>query len=277
MTLYHGDCLEVMKTFPDNHFTAIVTDPPYGLKFMGKKWDHGVPCIEYWKEALRISQPGTWLLAFGGPKTYHRLTCSIEDAGWEIRDCIMWMYGSGFPKSKGCLKPAYEPILLARKAASLPKLNIEKCRIPTFAKSFSDKRFCKSNEVYGKFNPYDYDGSLGRWPTNIILDEEAAQMLDECGGLMPNKEHDDKGGTSRFFYCAKASPSERKEGFHPTVKPLKLMKYLITLVTPNDNNLMLDPFAGSGTTLVAAKELGIDCVGIEKEETYIEIIKRRTQ
>ena len=94
-----GDCLDVMKDIPDNSFHSVVCDPPYGLKFMGKNWDHGVPGIPFWKEILRVSKPGAFLLAFGGTRTHHRLMVAIEDAGWEIRDTLMWLYGSGFPKS----------------------------------------------------------------------------------------------------------------------------------------------------------------------------------
>ena len=98
--IYHGDCREVMQTLHPESVDSIVSDPPYGLSFMGKGWDHGVPGVEFWVEALRVAKPGAHLLAFGGTRTYHRLACAIEDAGWEIRDCVMWVYGSGFPKSK---------------------------------------------------------------------------------------------------------------------------------------------------------------------------------
>lgn len=98
-TIYNGDCLELMPQLTAGSVDSIVTDPPYGLKFMGKGWDHGVPGAPYWQEALRVAKPGAHLLAFGGTRTYHRLAVAIEDAGWEIRDCIMWVYGSGFPKS----------------------------------------------------------------------------------------------------------------------------------------------------------------------------------
>ena len=97
--IYHGDCREVMRTLDPESVDSIVSDPPYGLSFMGKGWDHGVPGVEFWTEALRVAKPGAHLLAFGGTRTYHRLACAIEDAGWEIRDCVMWVYGSGFPKS----------------------------------------------------------------------------------------------------------------------------------------------------------------------------------
>jgi site-specific DNA-methyltransferase (adenine-specific) len=97
--VHHGDCREVMATLDAESVDAVVCDPPYGLSFMGKGWDHGVPGEEFWTQALRVAKPGAHLLAFGGTRTYHRLACAIEDAGWEIRDCVMWVYGSGFPKS----------------------------------------------------------------------------------------------------------------------------------------------------------------------------------
>ena len=97
--LHHGDCLEVMPTLDADSVDAIISDPPYGLSFMGKAWDHGVPGEVFWREALRVAKPGAHLLAFGGTRTFHRLTVAIEDAGWEVRDCVMWVYGSGFPKS----------------------------------------------------------------------------------------------------------------------------------------------------------------------------------
>ena len=98
-TLYVGNSLDVMPTLPPSSVDSIVSDPPYGLSFMGKEWDHGVPGEAFWREALRVAKPGAHLLAFGGTRTFHRLAVAIEDAGWEIRDCVMWVYGSGFPKS----------------------------------------------------------------------------------------------------------------------------------------------------------------------------------
>src|SRR5271165_6905904 len=99
INLYQGNCLDVLKIFPDNSVEAIVTDPPYGLSFMGKKWDYDVPSVDIWKEVLRVLKPGGHLLSFGGTRTYHRMVVNIEDAGFEIRDQIQWLYGQGFPKS----------------------------------------------------------------------------------------------------------------------------------------------------------------------------------
>lgn len=99
VSLHYGDCLDVLKTLPDNSVDSIVTDPPYGLAFMGKRWDYDIPSVDIWRECLRVLKPGGHALIFGGTRTYHRITCRVEDAGFEIRDCIMWLFGSGFPKS----------------------------------------------------------------------------------------------------------------------------------------------------------------------------------
>jgi SAM-dependent methyltransferase len=99
VTLYHGDCLQVLRALSDESIDAIVTDPPYGLSFMGKRWDYDVPSVEIWAECLRVLKPGGHLLAFAGTRTQHRMAVRIENAGFEIRDMIAWVYGSGFPKS----------------------------------------------------------------------------------------------------------------------------------------------------------------------------------
>ena len=131
MMIINDDCLEAMKKMEDNSIDFIVTDPPYGLKFMGKKWDYAIPDESYWREMLRILKPGGHLAAMGGSRTFHRLTTKIEDSGFEIRDCIMWLYGSGFPKSHNnfglegygtALKPAHEPILLCKKPYEISSL-----------------------------------------------------------------------------------------------------------------------------------------------------------
>lgn len=371
--IIHGDCLEVLVTLEDNSIDSIVTDPPYELGFMNKKWDStGIAYnVDLWKECLRALKPGGHLLAFGGTRTYHRMTCAIEDAGFEIRDCIQWIYGSGFPKShdiskaidkklgtyvegkllpssrttgasatgiattfrkktasnpqspeaqqwKGwgtALKPANEPIVLARKPLSEKTvaenvlkwgtggLNIDGCRV-----GWKDERDRKngwraspSNDDKNEYTSFK-SGSFGeqnergRFPANVILDEEAGKLLDE--------QHK---GASRFFYCAKASKKERnmgledmpevisndgrdktlasgnmphnrgnvpKKNHHPTVKPIKLMEYLIKLVTPPEG-IVLDPFLGSGTTAIAALNTGRYFIGIEKEKKYVDIAKKR--
>ena len=134
--IINGDSLAEMKKMGDCSIDFVVCDPPYGLKFMGKQWDHGIPGIPFWQEALRICKPGSMFAAFGGTRTYHRLTCALEDAGWEIRDCMMYLYGSGFPKSHNnfgiegygtALKPAWEPIIICMKPLDgTYKQNVEK-------------------------------------------------------------------------------------------------------------------------------------------------------
>jgi len=574
-TILQGDCIEKLKELPHHSVDAIITDPPYGLEFMGKEWDKfeenrnrwkdkperkligdgsgqgskdfgerfnempkyipkknkkckncghyafsGSPCkcetpeweidktyenhlqqfcLEWATECLRVLKPGGFLLSFGGTRTYHRLVCGIEDAGFEIRDTIMWLYGSGFPKSlnigkqidklngkkqeefialgkylrearedipqnqiskffpsktgglTGCvsnwelgmnvptkkqwiilkrelnlnnkfdylidrieaerevigkkktnltvmqnigsnnisgevditapatpeakqwegwgtaLKPACEPIVVARKPLSEKNvalnvlkwgtggINIDACRIDYNGEKPSKVtmpdlrdvgRMSKENIGIDKLSfgqtenakRKDYEpNQQGRFPANIILDEQAGKMLDEqapetgafakvkkgqkgWGGEIYHKFETggddgktfyDKGkrqGASRFFYCAKASKSERNYGCddleyknqyeqnkwtendyrkgkgekttqprknnHPTVKPIKLMEYLIKLVS-KENAIVLDPFLGSGTTAIACVKLNRRFIGIEKEAEYIKIAEAR--
>ena len=551
-----GDANDLLDTLPADHFHAAVTDPPYELGFMGKAWDStGVAySVDLWKKVARVLRPGAYLLAFGGTRTYHRLACAIEDAGFEIRGQMQWIYGSGFPKSlnvhkaikkmiesrygnsqcncldegdgrspgkssrrrsgakirihgtasveeegasenselplvsgpksstvrklresdvpktkrsgsveeavlldnmcgsgaeekgqrnapiragmeesksgdsiKGqempgvrkdsetkristprtpsktvshggdestsescrplrpmpsqnrgdhgagtvldpdrhsarkiilddnrgrreavaficswcglpdskqidsvcgfgtALKPAHEPICIARKPLSEKTVAANVLRWGTGALNIDDSRIgdgCESqgtregepsaNRSYRNNGGTDFTGKpgprgggeTGRFPSDIILDEEAGKMLDEqsgdrkAGGSLSGNEpsrtggpgtvaygefkdrlswdsYADSGGASRFFYCAKASAEERGYGnTHPTVKPVKLMQYLIRLVTPA-GGIVLDPFLGSGTTAVACRGLGVDWVGIEKDAGHMKIIQER--
>jgi DNA modification methylase len=146
----HGDCLPLMAAMPEASVDAIVTDPPYGLGFMGKAWDKLPPGIEWAEACLRVLKPGGYMLAFGGTRTYHRLACAVEDGGFEIRDQLQWLYGSGFPKGKACLKPAHEPIVLARKPAPrMTPLNVDGCRIGSEAPAPSGRDVQRDNTAYG--------------------------------------------------------------------------------------------------------------------------------
>ena len=522
-----GDCLEVLKTIPDNSIDAVITDPPYGLSFMGKKWDYDVPSVEIWTECLRVLKPGGHLLSFAGSRTYHRMAVRIEDAGFEIRDQIMYIYGSGFPKSHNigkaldkiidekerteqntehdlrcvpnsnlqeteltnqeqgntllhslseqsissseystnnvwgqepilegrnnlqetegqlqgskihqmseriygngeerwihngtsvsdgttsqqitnenggspsyrpqpikqsntksnvvseqlttqeireirerfdgygtALKPAHEPIVMARKPLSEKSIaenvlkhgtggiNIDGSRIDVSEneKIKTEGHIRKGNVIgdertsvaAGQFGDGAFvagtDLTNGRWPANIIFDEEAGQLLDEQSGnrkgfnggggptrfanakggekLDTYNYYKDNGGASRFFYCPKAAKKDRNEGLddfekkksgigstyagnqktsnisgnpdrqtdpkanhHPTVKPTDLMRYLINLITP-PNGTILDPFMGSGSTGKAAVRCGVNFIGIEKEQEYMDIAKARIE
>ena len=397
-----GDSLEVLKDFEDNYFDSAVTDPPYGLAFMGKKWDYDVPQVELWKEVHRVIKPGGHLLSFAGSRTYHRMAVNIEDAGFEIRDMLGWLYGSGFPKShnigkavdklqgnkrdklgkfkntgnsfnkvkgfgvntslsdksnkewditKGnsewegwgtALKPAHEPIVMARKpfntsvAENVLKhgtggINIDECRVGTDEKlKFERKKESTTTSGWRDVNrnPYEQHNE-GRFPANIIHDgsEEVLEIFPETksGSGIKNKNPKkifestfksgdqrffkaDSGTAARFFYCAKASKAERDMGLkdlvwekqrfetkevghgnlgatmekfdtkgknnHPTVKPIKLMEYLVRLVTPKEG-IVLEPFAGSGTTLIACKQEGFNYIGIEREQEYCDIAEAR--
>jgi len=217
-TLYHGDCLEIMQTMSDNSIDSIITDPPYGLSFMNKDWDCGVPGIAFWTEALRVAKPGAHLLAFGGTRTFHRLAVAIEDAGWEIRDTVMWVYGSGFPKSHQHLKPAWEPIIVARKplmgtvaqnvlAWGTGAINVDACsvecvneedRLSSARPNCTGKQYHSNTYGDGKCGMTGVSAS-GRWPANVIHDGS-----DEVVGLLND--------AARFFYCAKASKRDRDEG-----------------------------------------------------------------
>jgi len=363
--IHHGDSLEVLKTFESNSIDALVTDPPYGLGntspanvaaclqawisgrdyqangsgFMGKEWDSWVPSPNLWKEVYRVLKPGGHGLVFSGSRTEDLMSISLRLAGFEVRDRLVWLYGSGFPKShdiskaidkklgvkravigkesnRGCmvnnnsmndykgewditepapdeakkysgfgtaLKPAYEPIILVRKpldgtvANNVLKhgvggLNIDDCRVGTIGGTKKvnvlESKESKTVNAYGN----GLNGGTvhlikkGRWPANILLDESINDPL-----------------LKRYFYCAKASKAEREAGLisnnsianvHPTVKPLDLMRYLCRLITP-PNGTILEPFAGSGTTLCAAALEGFEPIGIEREAEYIEIIKAR--
>lgn len=494
-TVNTGDCLAWLRSMPDNSVDSIVTDPPYGLSnikprqiteaitawasgdrervpdgrgFMGKDWDSFVPPPAVWDECLRALKPGGHLVAFAGSRTHDLMGLSIRMAGFEIRDGLAWLYGSGFPKSMDVSKaidkldaaeerrsraleftawirecgltagqidkatgtnmgshfttaatqpavatadlfdklrpllpevperieelvaqrtvesqnfkarevvgtriahdarksrlgftgptyggtgatreielttahtpeaqqwagwgtapkPAFEPVTLARKplegtvAANVLKwgtgaLNIDGCRIAhrneaDLAESAGKNRHADfdtkagGNKVYGDYSMVErtnYDGTKGRWPANVILDESQAAALDEQSGVSKSSigkprgashgdgwgmtqtgaEYDDAGGASRFFYCAKAGNKERPvapDGTrHPTVKPLALMRWLVRLVTP-PGGTVLDPFAGSGSTLEAAVLEGFDVVGVERESRYIPLIEQRLE
>ena len=312
--LHHGNCLDILRTLPDASVDAVVTDPPYGLSFMGKRWDYDVPSVEIWEQCLRVLKPGGYLLAFAGTRTQHRMAVRIEDAGFEIRDMIAWMYGSGFPKSHNlqddrqgwgtALKPAMEPITMARKpfkgtvadnvqAYSTGAINIDGCRIGNEHRYNPPTR--KSSTVaLGSFENCTSDGSTvdGRWPANVLHDG--------CEDVLRGM-----GEAARFFYTPKACKEDRDDGcemmqarqyshdgrtkplenayqrnesearnFHPTVKPTDLMRYLCRMVTP-PGGIVLDPFTGSGSTGRGAVLEGFRFIGCEMDADYIKIAKAR--
>ncbi len=221
--LHHGNCLDILRTMPDCSIDAVVTDPPYGLSFMGKRWDYDVPSTEIWAECLRVLKPGGYLLAFAGTRTQHRMAVRIEDAGFEIRDMLAWMYGSGFPKSHNldgehqgwgtALKPAMEPITMARKpfkatvAQNVQEwgtgaINIDGCRIELTGEEDLTE-IHKSNKSTFSANAKDWTTTKykheGRWPANVLHDG-SAEILQGMGEA------------ARFFYTPKACKDDRDDG-----------------------------------------------------------------
>jgi len=400
--ILQGDNRETLKTLEDCSVDAIVTDPPYGIDFLGKSWDANTGALETYQECLRVLKPGGYILAFSAARTYHHLAITLERAGFEIRDQLMWLYSSGFPKAqdigkaidkragkkdpnygttkqnitstegkghagqicnvcqrgvgewslkctnnpcglkynyqtdqgrdwagwKTSLKPAHEPICMARKPFKgstidnvlehgVGALNIDASRIeyeslkdmegaglnwnktgyetggPRFIGSGDENKSIPKPEEKGTF-PGTRINTQGRFPSNVIGEVE---------------------GYQKFFYCPKVSRKERHIGFenaptiqsmleepkrkhgytqdgtlgrmkdamhnspnvgnnHPTVKPVALMRYLIQLVTP-PNSTVLDPFNGSGSTGMAAVELGHEFIGCELDPAYVAIAEKR--
>ena len=443
VTLMPGDCLEELPELSPDAVDSCVTDPPYHLTmakrlagsnpndvennftktspgqgvnpfhgqargFMGKAWDGGDIAfrVELWQQVFRVLKPGAHLVAFGGTRTYHRMACAIEDAGFEIRDQLAWMYGSGFPKSLDvskaidkarrrdfvsiaiemgvtlpgrsvddwtqedhapgdkwwavfkaslppdlwatierrvtgetvsgasawftpgvgtltapatdaarqwsgfgtALKPAWEPIVLARKpligtvaqnvlAHGTGALNIDGCRVGEGVRVTTGNGRRERGDGWGMNGGIIGGSDLGRWPANLVHDgsEEVLAGFPETqstigikGGTSPNpmswggnradanqvSGHGDSGSAARFFYTAKADADDRLGSKHPTVKPVDLMQWLVRLVTP-PGGLVIDPFAGTGTTGEAAFREGMRAVLIEREAEYQADIRRR--
>ena len=409
-TIIHGDCLEELKKLEDNSVDAVVCDPPYGLSntkpqqvadvlkawvtgdtvsvpakrggFMGKDWDSFVPPPAVWEECMRVLKPGGHMAVFAGARTQDLMGLSIRLAGFEIRDTLGWIYGSGFPKSLDvskaidkaagaerevlserpaygiggngilnghsegatakvtapatseaqrwdgwgtALKPAIEPIILARKpldgtvannvlAHGVGGLNIDACRVQTDDDLQKKYPNGPGGNTFGggRMAITEWNQPAGRFPANVLLDEHAAKEMDKQSGWSKSPETTgrgaggqngkyhpigaqgtvpapgDSGGASRFFpvfkYQAKAPKKERpvivrEDGTkvqHPTVKPLALMEWLVTLITP-EGGTILDPFAGTGTTLQAAINKGFRPIGIEQDADYIQLIHQRLE
>jgi site-specific DNA-methyltransferase (adenine-specific) len=218
----------VLRELPDESVHAIITDPPYGLEFMGASWDGQVPGVAYWQECLRVAKPGAHLVAFGGTRTFHRLAVSIEDAGWEMQDSIgmptllAWVQGQGFPKGKNKLKPAWEPIIVARKplagtvaanvlAHGTGGINVDACRVATSptdaeamkrANSPNSGRMKPGGGQLGTFvrsNPTGaMDTTQGRWPANVVLVHDAScRPPGACAARCPVAELDRQSGFRR--------------------------------------------------------------------------------
>ncbi len=316
----HGDCLELLARLPARSVDAVVCDPPYGINFQGKRWDGRAirdttatttsrrrlsmnEAFQEWtrcwaEECLRVLKPGGHLLAFGSPRTFHRLACGLEDAGLQSRDTLVWLYGTGLPKSRRLpggratqLKPAWEPILLTR---TPPDGTIEN-NLALYDTGALNVDTCRTNQNH---------------PANVILGHSDRCTEDACADNCAVATVDHAADTvralsgprpqiSRLFYCPKANRTERDAGCehlpagelnlfpqaqgqkprtahnpHPTVKPVTLMRWLVRLACP-PGGLVLDPFCGSGSTGIAAVAEHRRFLGIERETSYVQIARAR--
>lgn len=344
-TIYHASAYEIILDL-DATFDTVLTDPPYGIGINDSKWDYDIPGLRFWRDLCRMAKPGAMLMAFGATRTFHRLACEIEDAGWEIRDHLVYLFSGGFPKSldiskaidktlgvlrekvktpvkdmgrkfvssrpwmqravekgyhehdsdvpasvdaerwqgwKSVLRPAWEPIIVAMKHLhgsyadnalryGVAGFNVDGSRIESEERpdkvpapmtedaapiTLARSGFMGGSRTIGTT-------TRGRWPSNVLLDGDAADMLDQ--------QHP---GASRFFYCVKTSNVRDPGNTHPTVKPLGLMRYLCSLTKTPTGGTILDPFAGSGSTLVAALQSGRKAVGIEIDRKSCEMAAER--
>ena len=267
-----GDCEKVLPSLcAESSFDACITDPPYGLGM--ESWDHTVPSVEIWKQVYRVMKPGAFLISFGSPTLYHRMAVAIEDAGFLIKDQIMWMTTTKMPK-RNRLKSAHEPIVVAQKPpeGSLDQnqkkwgcglINIDGARV-------SWNGDIPADYASGGFQRTVYGGSTakgstkhlsksspnenGRYPSNII------------GEVLPQHQ--------KYFYSPRASRDEKGgANNHPTVKPLDLMRYLVAIYAPSGSKV-IDPFCGTGTTGIACLAENRDFLGIEKDEEYSQLARQ---
>ncbi len=268
-----GNCQEVLSTYGENFFHSCITDPPYGMNM--DKWDHSVPTVDIWREVYRTLRPGGFCLSFCSPELYHRMAVNVEDAGFMIKDQIMWMTTTKMPKHNR-LKPAHEPIVVAQKPyeGSLQNnfdkwgcglIDTDNNRIPWdkkppkgWVKGGAKRRtFGKEGKTTGtqkEFGTVDANPN-GRYPSNIVGDVQS--------------EH------QKYFYAPRATRKEKGDGNnHPTVKPIALMAYLIRIYCPSGASV-LDPFCGSGTTGVAAIRENRAFTGIDLSTEYVKIAIER--
>lgn len=279
-SLHLGDCLEVLKKLDDNSIDSIVSDPPYGISFMGKKWDYDVPSKEIWEECLRVLKPGGYMVAFAGSKTQHRMAHRIEEAGFEVVDVMIWTYASGFPKSHNVANNIDKMFGASTRGKAIPMASTN---LPT-GKYAIEKLEGNKVEKYEARTPHGEPWVA--WGTALKPAIEPITLAKKPGEAILNLSG------KRVFFNSKASKKDRDEGIkpsspsegrntshnntHPTVKPTSLMAELCHIITPIGGTI-LDPFMGSGSTGKAAIANGFSFVGIEREQEYLDIARMRIQ
>ncbi|WP_329047087.1 DNA-methyltransferase [Streptomyces sp. NBC_01422] len=298
VTLHLGDCLDVLATLPDASVDAVITDPPYEIGVAGQSWDStGIAySVPMWVECLRVLKPGGHLLSFGAPRTYHRMVVAAEDAGFQVRDTINWVYGQGYPGGKTQLKPGHELILVARKRCEgtetanrgthgVGGLQISPCRTETGRwpanAVFTHSPGCTEPDCLPgcPVAELDHQSGIRTSGTNAVRTKAGHFMgnggLGKAGDVQVT--YGDTGGASRYFavFRFESKVTARSKGAkHLTPKPFPLMRWLVRLACP-PGGTVLDPFAGSSTTLVAAREEGMAAIGIEERKVHADMSAER--
>jgi DNA modification methylase len=334
-----GNCKDALGKFSENSIGSCITDPPYGMGM--EHWDKKVPDVSIWNEVYRTLKPGGFCISFCSPQLYHRLACAIEDAGFAIKDQVMWMTTTKMAK-KNHLKPAHEPIVVAQKPFKgsirenyekwgVGKIDVENTRVPWdgpppkgWVKGGHSRRAFGKHYVKNEPNHYEtlsltqdcapddiaksfrelikkYRGdrkilrTRGYWKSYRLLKNTQAKKeydLRKTTGTQKEFGKEDANPAGRYpmniigevlpqhqkyFYAPRVTRKERGEyNDHPTPKPIALMEYLIKIYCP-ENEIVLDPFCGSGSTGIAALKIKRKFVGIEMEEKYVNISTRRIQ
>ena len=303
-----GTCLSVVPTINENTIDSVITDPPYGLKIKGNKWDYSIPSVMEFEAIRMVMKPGATILCFGGPRTFHRMMINMEDAGLNISDTIMWMHSQGWPKS---VDISY---MIDKSRGKLGTVK-QKLKVGNPMDSTQPKRIATITEPSDKIaaNWYGWNTGLkpvyepiivankpieGNYEDNALNHGVAGYWIDGCrvetgethhgiertakGQWPANMIFDDQSIThidkkiSRIFFCAKPTKKEKKQyNNHDTVKPLDLMRYLCRLTRTPTGGVVLDPYCGSGTTGVAALLEGRDAILIDREKSSTSIAKLR--
>ena len=315
--IIEGDNQTVLANVPDNTYDTLITDPPYGLKFQNRVWDYDIPSVEFWRDCLRVLKPGATALIFAGTKTQHRMMVNVEDAGFVLADCLMWIYGSGYPKTRDISKEIDKSLGIRRPAHKLrkgnncsenfrnigdsqtrPRLIDETLPASPLAQhwdgwySHNLKPAYEPIIVAFKPNTSTYIDNATKYQVaglNIGGCRDAAEACPATNAtdekprfpanvLIENTGTDTDEPWHRYFYCPKVSRKERgADNTHPTVKPIDLMAHLVRLTKTPTGGSVLDPFAGSGTTGVACKMEDRFFLGIEREPEFVAIARSRIE